>query len=699
MSGSLGELVVSIRADIARFQSDMGKMQKSAQDSADRISRSLGGLDGAIKKVGSAFAALGIGLSAAALTSWVKGAIDAADELAKMSQRVGLTVQELAKLNYAGSLADVSMEQLGKGLKQLSKNMVEAAGGSKEQAAAFRALGVEFRNADGSMRKVPEVFSDIAEKVSLLDDGAVKTAISMKVFGKSGADLIPLLNSGAKGLQEMSAEAERLGLVIDERTAKAAENFNDNLTRLQSSGKGLAFAISEVMLPPLVQLTDELNRVAQADNKWLKIIGYMQTIIKLQTNPLSYVWDPLAGAKKKPGSISDIAGGVAGAAAGAAGQIKAGKTKSELALERYLKSLETPTKSGRSSGAASKAEAEAKRIAALNERIQEQIARASKDQLALIDLESAKYLKEGADRILIEKWVATEKDKINTEAMKGAWKKLEDSQKERVEFEKERAQQINANTLAEISNKMSLVDIEEQYYKLTAGEAAAKRITLLGEQLALHEKIRDEVVGFGPEAQSLRLQEQKEIDGINARLLEQNKIITDRTAMGGFTNALNDYIEAARNMGAQIQEATTNAFKNMEDALVDFVTTGKLNFSNLVDSIIADLARMTIRQNITGPLASGLSSALSGWFGSGVNIDTWGGLPGGLLGGYASGTNYVPETGPYLLHKGEAVIPAAHNSGGLTINVPVSVAGNNALASDLRNEIERTVIDVVRRHS
>lgn len=664
MSGSLGDLVVSIRADIARFQNDMGKMQRSAQDSADRISRSLGGLDGAIKKVGSAFATLGIGLSAAALTSWVKGAIDAADELAKMSQRVGLTVQELAKLNYAGSLADVSMEQLAKGLKQLSKNMVEAAGGSKEQVAAFRALGVEFRNADGSMRKVPEVFSDIAEKVSLLDDGAVKTAISMKVFGKSGADLIPLLNSGAKGLQEMSAEAERLGLVIDERTAKAAENFNDNLTRLQSSGKGLAFAISEVMLPPLVQLTDELNRVAQADNKWLKIIGYMQTIVKLQTNPLSYVWDPLAGAKKKPGSISDIAGGIAGAAAGAAGQIKAGKTATEKALEEYLKSLNAPHSRGARGGRGGKTN----ELPSAYEMMTKEIGSWSRKLATQWEADQRK-MREDAD------WISDTKG-----AYVGAIAQM----------------LANEKGLAEATRmrNVALIDQAQASREVTRAEAAAERLQQYRELLAIQQNWL-EMTGKGADEVVHALGMVKQA--------EREVLWASDDVFAGFKNGLGEYLDDLPSKFEAVRDITTNAFKGMEDSLVDFVKTGKLNFSSLVDSILADIARITVRQTITAPLASALIGAftkvnvIGGPDASGINLSTWGGLPGGLLGSYATGTDYVPQTGPYLLHKGEQVIPA--DKSGLTINVPVSVAGNNALASDLRNEIERTVIDVVRRHS
>lgn len=103
----------------------------------------------------------------------------------------------------------------------------------------------------------------------------------------------------------------------------------------------------------------------------------------------------------------------------------------------------------------------------------------------------------------------------------------------------------------------------------------------------------------------------------------------------GAIGGLNDYAYEASNVAAATRSAFTDAFKGAEDALVTFVTTGKLNFSDLANSIIADLARIAIRQSITGPLASALGSALSGWMGGGG-----GGAPtAGQVAGATQGVN------------------------------------------------------------
>ena len=90
-----------------------------------------------------------------------------------------------------------------------------------------------------------------------------------------------------------------------------------------------------------------------------------------------------------------------------------------------------------------------------------------------------------------------------------------------------------------------------------------------------------------------------------------------RSFSDGAARGLAEYADAARNSAASAEQATVGAFKGMEDALVEFTTTGKVSFGSLIDSMIADIARMTIQQNITAPIASYFSSAIGGLFHSG----------------------------------------------------------------------------------
>ena len=112
----------------------------------------------------SPIAMIGTALAAAFSAASIKGVIDAADNFSKLSQKSGVAVEALRELNYAASLSDVSTEALGNGLRKLSQNMAAAAGGGKDQAAAFAAIGVSVKSLDGSLKGADQVLKEVAAK-------------------------------------------------------------------------------------------------------------------------------------------------------------------------------------------------------------------------------------------------------------------------------------------------------------------------------------------------------------------------------------------------------------------------------------------------------------------------------------------------------------------------------------------------------
>lgn len=137
----------------------------------------------------------------------------------------------------------------------------------------------------------------------------------------------------------------------------------------------------------------------------------------------------------------------------------------------------------------------------------------------------------------------------------------------------------------------------------------------------------------------------------------------------GAKEALTNYFEDTQNIYDQIGQVGTNAFKGLEDALVDFTKTGRLNFKSLADSILADMARVAIKQSITGPLAGWLSGAMGA---SGGGFD-WASLFGGkrASGGNVSAGKFfeVNERGPELLDVGgRKLLMMGNQSGRITPN-------------------------------
>ncbi|MER2518574.1 MAG: hypothetical protein ABTR92_19620 [Candidatus Accumulibacter phosphatis] len=257
---AIATLSIDLVARLANIERDLGRVGSLAERSARQMESAF---TGASSVIGSAFAGLAGAFSVGALAEMVQSSIDAADAVSKLSQRTGESVENLSKLQYAGSLADVSNEKLADTFKKLAKNMEEAVGGSGDAADAFKAIGVAVVDSTGKMRSSGAVLNDIADEFASYKDGAEKAALAQSLFGKSGADLIPLLNAGSAGLQDMGAEAERLGVVFSTQTAQAAEQFNDNMTRLKASLSSIANQTSASLLPLLNELTSALVESAK----------------------------------------------------------------------------------------------------------------------------------------------------------------------------------------------------------------------------------------------------------------------------------------------------------------------------------------------------------------------------------------------------------------------------------------------------
>lgn len=253
MAGAvIGSLRVVLGADTAA-------LEKGLKDSQAGLAKFGAAVASGMAAVATAAAAAGVAIGVA-----MKRTIDDADKLSKTSQKLGVPIEQLSALAYAADLSDVSFEELTKGVAKLSKTMVEAAAKPTSEAAnAFRALGVSVKDSSGNLKSSEAVLGDVADKFAGLKDGAGKTAVSMALFGRAGADLIPLLNGGRDSLKGMNEEAIQFGAIIDAKTGKAAEAFNDNMTRLGYAIKGVVVQTTSQLLPTLVEISNGMVESAK----------------------------------------------------------------------------------------------------------------------------------------------------------------------------------------------------------------------------------------------------------------------------------------------------------------------------------------------------------------------------------------------------------------------------------------------------
>jgi hypothetical protein len=244
------------------------------------IQRNLGGLADAARRVNGVLAGLGVALSAAGLAAMVRSALESADALNKLSQRVGITVEALSTLVPAAELSGVSAQTFETGLKKLATTMFEAATGSEESARRLKALGVEFKNQDGTLRATDAVLLDLADRFQAMPDGAQKSALAVQLFGKSGAELIPFLNQGREGIAALTGEMEALGVQIGGDTAAQAEAFNDALAKLKLAATSLANRVIEAFLPAMNEMAGGMVESAKQGGTLRAILDGVVLVLK-----------------------------------------------------------------------------------------------------------------------------------------------------------------------------------------------------------------------------------------------------------------------------------------------------------------------------------------------------------------------------------------------------------------------------------
>ena len=217
-------LVIKLSADIAKFQSDMRTAGNSTQQAMAQMQKDA-------VMVGTAMGALGLA-GAGAMAVMVKQSIDAADKLRDMSQKTAIAVNTLNGMGFAASQAGGSLDGMVSAAGKLNKSIAEGAQGNNDQAAAFKALGINVFDASGKLKTADVVMTEMASKFATFADGPEKVALSMALMGKAGADMIPVLNEGGAAMQANIEYSKQYSGMTTE-LANAADNFNDTMGKLQ----------------------------------------------------------------------------------------------------------------------------------------------------------------------------------------------------------------------------------------------------------------------------------------------------------------------------------------------------------------------------------------------------------------------------------------------------------------------------------
>lgn len=245
----VSDIEIRLRADIARLQQDMDRARREVSSTMSNITSVVKGAMGALAAIG------GI----AAFAGFIKSAIDATDAVSDISQRTGVAIKDIAGLQLWFQIGGAEAGEFESSMIKLSKAIAT-------NGDAFKRIGVSTREANGALRSNVDVIRDSADALAKMQDGTAKTALAIELFGKSGATLIPILNSGSQGLQEMTEMAEKLGLTYDEKVVEQAGKFNDTLDFLGLAAQGVGRQVAAQLLPSLNSLAGSFLKFVTQSN-------------------------------------------------------------------------------------------------------------------------------------------------------------------------------------------------------------------------------------------------------------------------------------------------------------------------------------------------------------------------------------------------------------------------------------------------
>jgi hypothetical protein len=258
----------------------------------------------------------GIGLTVAAVRAGMEALIKStADEISatnKAAQRAGVARDAFAELAHAAEENGLAAEGFETALKFLNRSAYEAAHGSTEAASAYHRLGISVKDGSGHLKTADALFEEVVERWKTLPDGPEKTALAMKLFGRAGTELIPMLNRGGESLAEFRREAHELGKVFSDEDVAAAKAYKKSLHDMgeeveavkRAIGKellreagGAAHAMAEWLKANRGWIVEKIHdAIALASSAWKKAKGVLEPFVALVKFLVSQTWLLKAGA-------------------------------------------------------------------------------------------------------------------------------------------------------------------------------------------------------------------------------------------------------------------------------------------------------------------------------------------------------------------------------------------------------------------
>jgi hypothetical protein len=585
-------LTIKIAADIAELQSKMRQAEQLVGSTVGNITQNFK----------SMAMALGAGISIAGLSAFVKGAIDAADEASKLAQKVGVATKDVAGLQLAFQQSGAGDAFAGS-MAKMSKSIAD---GSK----AFDAMGISTKNNDGTLKSTRVLLGEVSTKFAGYEDGVQKIALAQEIFGKAGADLIPLLNAGGQALDDYDAMAKKLGLTISDDTAKQAEKFNDTMDLVSQGTQGVARQIAAQLLPTLTGLADQFFTSTTSGDKLKNTADFLASSMKiLYVSGLGVVEIFTTVGKTLGGVSAAVVAALSGDFTGATHILKDLKSDLGTGWKDTLTQMQAAWNATGSAAVESMAATQkaAREAAPMVGDLAKQTKAAA---------EAAKALaKEHEERIKIGRKLAIQMGDDVTKANDAYQKSLEEATKENDKYidSLDKSAAAVAAQVQKLQDEEQALSISQDQHITLAQAIEQVEIARLREQQAIE-------MSYGDEKAVAAIQ----------REIEQRKLlataIDTKTVRESATKATDELTKANK-------KAAEESSKFWTDALMRGFENGKGFFENMWDTIRNKLKTDVLKVFIQ-PIAAGISG-LVGFGGAANAADS---ATGSVAGSFAQST-------------------------------------------------------------
>lgn len=305
-------------AELAQIQSESKKTELAINDIGDKGAKSLNDLDKKAEQASKSLSNLSkssenLGKALTPMSTLAAGVVagiaglavsagSAADDLNTLSKITGLSTKQLQEFQYASGIIDVELETLATSYSRITRAIGQASEGTGAQAEAFAKLGVEIRNADGTLKSTNDVFDDTIQALGKIENQAERDSTAMELFGKSATQLNPLILGGAEDLKLLSEEAENLGLIIDQDLLDQANEFADSMDKMKATTEAVGLQIGAEFAPIIKEVTDRLilitievrnfiSSLSPAQKKFIVIFASLLAAVA----PLLLIFSKLSG--------------------------------------------------------------------------------------------------------------------------------------------------------------------------------------------------------------------------------------------------------------------------------------------------------------------------------------------------------------------------------------------------------------------